>query len=118
MLFRSTVIVNMNVTLRQLFYNGIMLLFGGFLGSLISLACVAGVVALVIFYPYALPLTLYAAPFLISRMMKENFYKLKAKALKVSVFDLKKREKEDDYLDEYGMVSRGEEITENNNEES
>ncbi len=113
-----TVIVNMNVTLRQLFYNGIMLLFGGFLGSLISLACVAGVVALVIFYPYALPLTLYAAPFLISRMMKENFYKLKAKALKVSVFDLKKREKEDDYLDEYGMVSRGEEITENNNEES
>ena len=51
-------------------------------------------------------------------MMKENFYKLKAKALKVSVFDLEKREKEDDYLDEYGMVSRGEEITENNNEES
>ena len=47
-----TVIVNMDVTLRQLLYNGIMLLFGGLLRSLISLACVAGIIALILFYPY------------------------------------------------------------------
>ena len=44
-----TVIVNMHVTLRQLFYNGIMLLFGGLLRSIFSIACVAGIVALRIF---------------------------------------------------------------------
>lgn len=49
-----TVIVNMNVKLRQLFYNGIMLLFGGFIRSIAALACAAGVVALILFYPYVL----------------------------------------------------------------
>ena len=110
-----TVIVNMNVTLRQLFYNGIMLIFGGFIRSVISIACVAGVVALVLFYPYALILTPYAAPFLISRLMKENFYKLKAKVLKTSVFELKKREAADDYVDENGEIAR-EEDTEKDDE--
>jgi len=110
-----TVIVNMNVTLRQLFYNGIMLLFGGLLRSIASVACVAGIVALILFYPYVVPLTLYAAPLLISKLMAENFIKLKAKALNTSVFELKKKEKEDDYLDENGEINRSESV-ENNDE--
>ena len=97
-----TVIVNMNVKLRQLFYNGIMLLFGGFIRSIAALACAAGVVALILFYPYVLPVTLYAVPYAVSKLMNENFYVLKAKALKTSVFELKKQEKEDGYLDEIG----------------
>ncbi len=112
-----TVIVNMRVTLRQLFYNGIMLLFGGLLRSIFSIACVAGIVALIIFYPYAVPLTLYAVPLLVSKFMAENFLRLKAKALNTSVFELKKQQTEDDYLDENGEINRTE-ILENNDEES
>lgn len=112
-----TVIVNMRVTLRQLFYNGIMLLFGGLLRSIFSIACVAGIVALIIFYPYAVPLTLYAVPLLVSKFMAENFLRLKAKALNTSVFELKKQQSEDDYLDENGEINRTE-ILENNDEES
>ncbi len=111
-----TVIVNMRVSLRQLFYNGIMLLFGGLLRSLISVACVAGIVALVLFCPYAVPLTLYAVPLLVAKLMGENFIKLKAKALNISVFELKKQQKEDDYLDENGEISRPE-LVENSDEE-
>ena len=106
----------MDVTLRQLLYNGIMLLFGGLLRSLISLACVAGIIALILFYPYVVPLTLYAVPLVISKLMAENFLKLKAKALNTSVFELKKKMKEDDYLDENGEINRME-ILEKNDEE-
>lgn len=110
-----TVIVNMNVTLRQVLYNGIMLVFGGLLRSLIAIACVAGVVALIIFYPYFVPLTLYAVPLITSMLMKENFLKLKAKALNTSVFELKKKQTADDYIDENGQITRPE--LENNDEE-
>ncbi len=111
-----TVIVNMRVNLRQLLYNGIMLVFGGPVRSLIAIACVAGVVALIIFYPYVVPLTLYAVPFLISKLMAENFIKLKAKALNTSVFELKKQQTQDDYIDEYGEIN-GAEALEKNDEE-
>lgn len=109
-----TIIVNMNVTLRQLFHNGIMLIFGGFVRSLISVICVAGVFALLLFYPFVIFAAFYAVPYIVSRLMKENFYKLKAKALKVSVYDLKKIESADNYIDENGEINR--EITENYDE--
>lgn len=108
-----TVIVNMNVTLRQLFYNGIMMIFGGLLRGVICVACIAGIAALIIFYPYVVVLTLYAVPLTVSKLMKENFYKLKAKALKTSVYELKKSENSDDYLDENGEIVRGENPEEN-----
>lgn len=112
-----TVIVNMQVNLRQLIYNGIMLIFGGFIRSLISIALIAGIAALILFFPYAVPFTLYAVPLAISKLMSENFIKLKAKALGTSVFELKKQQTEDDYLDENGAVNR-EEHLEINDEES
>lgn len=99
-------IVNMDLKFRQLLYNGIMLIFGGFWRSLVAVVLVAGIVALAIFYPYLLVLTLYAYPLINSKLMTENFYHLKAKAQKTSVFELKKREKEDDYLDENGQINR------------
>lgn len=101
-----TVIVYMDVKLRQLVYNGIMMLFGSLWRSLLSILVIAGIVALIIYYPYAVILTLYAAPMIISRLMAENFYHLKAKALNTSVFELKRKEKEDDYLDDKGAVNR------------
>ena len=103
-----TVIVNMDVMFRQLIYNGIMMLFGSLWRSLVSILLIAGIVALILYYPYAVIITLYAVPKLISRLMRENFYHLKAKALNTSVFELKKKEKEDDYLDEKGAIKRDE----------
>lgn len=101
-----TVIVNMEVKFPQLLYNGVMMLFGSLWRSLIAVLLIAGVVALILFYPYLVAVTLYFAPMLISRMMTENFYRLKAKALKTSVFELRKKENADDYLDEKGAVKR------------
>ncbi|MDE6373977.1 MAG: hypothetical protein K2L72_05700, partial [Clostridia bacterium] len=114
-----TVIVNMRVSFRQLLYNGIMLLFGGLWRSLLCLACLAGVIALLLYYPFAAPATLYVVPLILSRLMKENFLKLKAKALSTSVFELKKQQSKDDYLDEYGEINRSvEEVLENENEKN
>ena len=103
-----TVIVKMDVKFRQLIYNGIMMLFGSLWRSLVSFLLIAGIVALILYYPYAVVITLYAVPMIITRLMSENFYHLKAKALNTSVFELKKKEKEDDYLDEKGAVKRDE----------
>lgn len=101
-----TVIVNMDLKFRQLIYNGIMMLFGSLWRSAISVAMIGGVVAIILYYPYAVALTLYAVPFVISNLMAENFLKLKAKALNTSVFELKKKQNEDDYLDEKGAIKR------------
>ena len=99
-----TVIVNMNVNFFQLLRNGIMMLFGSLWRSLVSIGIIAGIVAMIIYYPYPIVLTLYVAPMFNARLMKENFYHLKAKALGTSVYELKKKQKEDDYLDEKGQI--------------
>lgn len=110
-----TVIVNMNVKFRQLIYNGIMMIFGSLWRSIVSVLLIGGMVAIILYYPYVIVLTLYAVPLVISRLMTENFYHLKAKALNTSVFELKKKQNEDDYLDEKGAIKRDDD-TEINNE--
>ena len=99
-----TIIVNMKVSFFQLLRNGIMLVFGSWWRSIVSIGIVAGIVAMIIYYPYPIVLTLYAAPLVNAKLMKENFYHLKAKALGTTVYELKKKQKEDDYLDEKGNV--------------
>ncbi|MCH5159122.1 MAG: hypothetical protein J1F33_08005 [Clostridiales bacterium] len=99
------IIVNMKVKFGQLLYNGFMLIFGGLLRSLLALILAGGIVALIIFYPYVLPLTLYAVPFILSKLLTENFYHLKAKALKTSVYRLKQDIGKDDYLNENGEIN-------------
>ena len=99
-----TVIANMNVNFFQLLRNGIMMVFGYWWRSIVSIAIIVGIVAMIIYYPYPIVLTLYAAPLLNAKLMKENFYHLKAKALGTSVYELKKKQKEDDYLDEKGQI--------------
>lgn len=107
-----TVICNMNVNFRELLYNGLMLLFGNLISSIVAVLCVVGVIALILYYPYVVPLTLYVVPYVNARLMKENFYNLKAKAMDTSVYELKKQEKSDDYLDEFGKIKRESENTE------
>ncbi|MDE5562506.1 MAG: hypothetical protein K2J01_03040 [Clostridiales bacterium] len=104
-----TIIVNMQVGVRQFLYNGLVLMSGGILRSLAAIAVAGGVVAIIILYPYVLPLTLYAVPFVISKLLTENFYTLKARALKTSVYRLKHEGDKDNYLNEYGEVNHEDE---------
>ena len=99
------IIVNMKVTFRQLLYNGFMLIFGGLIRSVLAVGMVAGIVAIILYYPYVVPLTLYLFPFLLSKLLTENFLELKAKATKTSVYELKKNIGKDDYLNENGEIN-------------
>lgn len=110
-----TIIVNMYVGFGQLLRNGFMLLFGSLVRSIAALLVVAGVVAMIVLYPYAVVATLYVVPFLVTRLMLENFYTLKARALDTNVYELKKQESADDYFDENYQVKHPDE-TEGNNE--
>ena len=47
---------------------------------------------------------LYFAPFLLTKMMTENFYVLKARALGTNVYTVKKAELEDDYVQQVRPV--------------
>ncbi len=105
-----TIIVNMNVTFLQLLRNGFMLLFGSLYRSLISLAVVGGVIALILFYPYVIVVTLYLVPLVTTKLMLENFYILKARVLHTNVYEIKKQQQSDDYLDERGQIRTSEEI--------
>ena len=103
-----TIIVNMNINFFQLLRNGFMLLFGGLLRSLGSIALMVGLFALVLYYPYAVVATLYVVPLLTTKLMYENLLVLKARVLQTSVYELKKQQTSDDYLDETGAVKRTE----------
>ena len=103
-----TIIVNMNVKFLQLIYNGFMLVFGGLIRSLASIALIAGIFALVLYYPYVIVATLYVVPLLTTKLMLENFYVLKARALGTNVYQIKKGLENDDYLDENGKINHQE----------
>ena len=103
-----TIIVNMNVNFFQLLRNGFMLLFGSFFRTLLALAIVAGVIAAILLYPYVVIATLYLAPLLITKLMIENFYVLKARVLGINVYQLKQKELSDNYLDENGNINHSE----------
>ena len=103
-----TIIVNMNVKFLQLIYNGFMLVFGGLIRSLSSIALIAGIFALVLYYPYVIVATLYVVPLLTTKLMLENFYVLKARALGTNVYQIKKGLENDDYLDENGKINHQE----------
>ncbi len=111
-----TIIVNMNVTFFQLLRNGIMLLFGSLVRSIASLLVVAGVLALVIMWPYGVVATFYLAPMLLTKLMLENFYVLKARALGTNVYTLKNQET-DEYLLNNQPVNTSEEEEETNEQE-
>ena len=86
-----------------------MLLFGGLLRSLAALLLVAGFLALVLFYPYVIVATLYLIPILVTKLMTENLYTLKARMMQTNVYQLKKEETSDDFFDDRGRINRQEE---------
>ncbi|MDE6414800.1 MAG: hypothetical protein K2K48_05255 [Anaeroplasmataceae bacterium] len=95
-----TIIVNMNVTFRQLLYNGFMLLMGNLKNTIFALVLAALVVVLILYFPYVIPLMFYFVTLVSQKLMSENFLRLKAKALGVRVEDLRKESEEDEFLSE------------------
>lgn len=95
-----TIIVNMNVSFRQLLYNGFMLLMGNLKNTIFALVLAALVVVLILYFPYVIPFMFYFVTLLSQKLMSENFLRLKAKALGVRVEDLKKESDEDEFLSE------------------
>lgn len=93
-----TIIVNMNVSFPQLLFNGFMLLLGNLKNTFLSLLLVALIVVLILYFPYIILFMFYFVTLLSQKLMTDNFYRLKAKALGVSVEDLKKESNDDDYL--------------------
>ena len=61
--------------------------------------------------------SLYVVPLVTTKLMLENFYTLKARALDTNVYELKKQESQDDYFDENYQVRHNEE-TEGKNEKN
>ncbi|MCM1196535.1 MAG: hypothetical protein NC310_05605, partial [Roseburia sp.] len=64
-----TIIVHMNVNFRQLLYNGFMLLMGNLKNTFFALVIVVGIVLLVIYFPYVIPLTFYFVTLLSQKLM-------------------------------------------------
>ena len=95
-----TIIVNMNVTFRQLLYNGFMLLMGKLKNTIFALILAAVVVVLILYFPYVIPFMFYFVTLISQKLMSENFLRLKARALGVRVEDLKKESEEDEFLSE------------------
>ncbi|MDE6408444.1 MAG: hypothetical protein K2K50_07580, partial [Anaeroplasmataceae bacterium] len=90
----------MNVTFRQLLYNGFMLLMGNLKNTIFALVLAALVVVLILYFPYVIPLMFYFVTLVSQKLMSENFLRLKAKALGVRVEDLRKESEEDEFLSE------------------
>ena len=76
-----TIIINMNVTLKQLIFNSFTLIFGSIKNTLISIAIFALLVLAILFFPYIVILMFYFVIYINSTLMKENLEKLKKKVL-------------------------------------
>ncbi len=94
------IIINMNVSLKQLLFNCFTLTFGGLGRTFLSMVLIIGALIIFLYFPYIGPLLVYFLPFGVADMIKENMYKLKAKRLKTTVRELKEIENRDEFLEE------------------
>ena len=99
------IILNMNVNFKQLLFNSIVLIFGGFKNSLICIILIGGYIILGIYVPYSLFLMIYFIPIILCKFPYRNLLKFKALKLNTTVEELTKKENQDDYLNEYGYVN-------------
>ena len=92
-----TIIVNMNVNLKQLIINSFVLLLGNLKYTIYTILLIIGVILLILYFPYVIIFSFYIVSILVQRLMNENFCVLKAKALGISVDQLKHQQQYDDF---------------------
>lgn len=95
----SVIIINMNVTIKQLLFNCITLIFGKPLYSIIlyifNILLITGMVN----FMYIIPFVLFFLAFINEKVNDKNFKILKAKQLKKSIDELETKENIDEYYD-------------------
>ena len=74
-----TIIINMNVNLKQLIFNSFTLIFGSIKNTLIAIIVMAVLVLAVLFFPYVVMLMFYFILYINATLMKENLANLKKK---------------------------------------
>lgn len=102
------IILNMNVNLKQLIFNSVVLIFGGIKNSLYTIALLLVFIISIAYVPYMLFMLIYFIPIILQRFPYNNLIKFKAIKLGKTVEELTKQEDQDDYLDEYGYVNHSE----------
>ena len=103
------VILDMKVNFRQLLFNSIFLIMGGFKNTLLCIVCVLAYVFIGIAMPYLMILGIYFIPFVISKFTSKNIIQLKAIRMNTTVAELTRLENQDDYLDENYFVNHEDE---------
>lgn len=99
------IILDMKVNFRQLLFNSVFLIMGGFKNTLL---CIVGVLVyelIGITVPYLTIVLIYFIPFLISKLTSKNIIQLKAIRMNTTVAELTKMENQDDYLDENDFIN-------------
>ena len=96
------ILLNMNVNLKQLIYNGFILFSCNIKNSLGTIVVLISLILATLYFPYVVVLVLYFVVKSCHYLMRESFYILKAKALGKTVLELKKEQQgsDDDYYEE------------------
>lgn len=98
------IISNMNVSFRQLLVNSFTVTFGGIINSLLMAVIVVIYLVGILNFAALIPLGIYFLCLINNQTIERNILVLKAKSLNMTVDELKRKENEDDYIDEYGNI--------------
>lgn len=95
----STIIINMNVTIKQLLFNCITLIFGKPLYSIVLYIFYILSITVMVNFIYIIPFVLFFLVLINEKVNDKNFKILKAKQLNKSIDELETKENIDDYYD-------------------
>ena len=95
------IIIGMNVNLRQLIFNSFLFFFGGVVNSLIAIVSIGALFVIASYIPYGILPLIYFVAVAVAHFTYKNFLVFKAKKLNISVYELTKRQNEDDFLEDY-----------------
>ena len=98
------IISNMNVSFRELLVNSFTLTFGGVTNSLLTAAIVVLYLYGIVNFAWLVPIGIYFLCLVNNQTIERNVLVLKAKSLNMTVDELKRKQNEDDYIDEYGNI--------------
>ena len=95
------IIIGMNVNLRQLIFNSFLFFFGGVVNSLIAIVSIGALFVIASYIPYGILPLIHFVAVAVAHFTYKNFLVFKAKKLNISVYELTKRQNEDDFLEDY-----------------
>ena len=98
------IISNMDVTFRELLVNSFTVILGGVTNSLLMAAILIIYLIGIMNFALLAPIGIYVLCLINNQTIERNILTLKAKSLNMTVEELKRKQNEDDYIDEYGNI--------------